>query len=774
MDAAAVSLEKTLDDERLRAFLPLIYLAWSDGELSGDEMSSICEIVSGFPGIDGDCQTALGRWLDPLHPPSPEQLERLRQRVSTWVAALELTSNATASELGLVLAVETRSSGEVTTEERQALKRIDEELGPLMPGSGLAAGSVRLAPVERREPRFDVGQMTAILDGRHIGIRTRMRQILARPEFVYLEDPDRDQYRQQVLEWTKLLADEELGSLAYPEPYGAGDMAGFISAFRMLGHHDLSLLTKFGVQFGLFGGAIARLGTDRHHDAYLDRAGSLGLPGCFAMTETAHGSNVRDLETTAVYDPLTDELVIDTPRLLARKDYIGNAARDGRMAVTFARLIVSEIDHGVHGILVPLRDESGQAVPGVTITDIGGKGGLNGVDNGRIEFRKVRVPRINLLDRFATIDETGTYQSEIPSPDRRFFTTIGTLVGGRISVGAAANSVAASALVIAIRYAHRRRQFGDDPLGETLIIDYPLHHQRLITRLAATYAFHFAFDELIAGYTREDGVDQREIEARAAGLKALASWHALDTIQTAREACGGQGYLSINRLTKMYEDADVFTTFEGDNNVLLQLVAKSLLTDFRQQFESMNAIGMLRHLAKRVQERVAETTPITLSTTEREQLIDADWQIDLLRRRRRHLVESLALRIKKLTDAGTDPYGALIATQTHAAAAATSHVELVLLEAFTGRVTGMHSSREKTTLDRLRALHGLTTIRSNLGWLQEHNTISAATASAVIDLHEKVMADIAADSLGLVDAFAIPDRVLSAPIAIYETEQEFT
>ncbi|HZD23765.1 MAG TPA: acyl-CoA dehydrogenase, partial [Acidimicrobiia bacterium] len=705
--------------------------------------------------------------------PNPEQLERLRQRVSSWVAELGLAAATRASDLGLVLSVETRSSSEVTSEERQALDRIDAEIGPLTASRGLVAPEVRLSRADRREPRFDVGKMTEILDGRHIRIRTRMRQILSRPQFDYLDDPNRDRYRRQVLEWTQLLADEGLGSLAYPEPHGAGDMAGFISAFRMLAHHDLSLLTKFGVQFGLFGGAIAKLGTDRHHNAYLEDVGRMRMPGCFAMTETAHGSNVRDLETTATYDPPTDELIIDTPRDFARKDYIGNAARDGQMAVTFARLIVGEIDHGVHAILVPLRDDSGTIVPGVTITDIGSKGGLNGVDNGRITFRGVRVPRLNLLDRYATIDETGSYQSEIPDPDRRFFTTIGTLVGGRISVGAAANSVTTSALAIAIRYAHRRRQFGDNPESETLLIDYPLHQQRLIPRLAATYAFHFAFDELVNDYAREEDVDQREIEARAAGLKALASWHALETIQTAREACGGQGYLNINRLTHMYEDADVFTTFEGDNIVLLQLVAKSLLTDFRQQFESMNTIGMLRYLAKRAQDRVAETTPITFSTTDPERLIAADWQVDLLRRRRQHLVESLALRIKKLTEAGAAPYDAFIVTQTHAIAAATSHGEFLVLEAFVGRVKSLSPSREKTTLDRLRALHGLTTIRSNLGWLQEHNLISAASASAVVELQERVTADVAADSLGLVDAFAIPDRVLSAPIAIYETEQEY-
>ena len=99
----------------------------------------------------------------------------------------------------------------------------------------------------------------------------------------------------------------------------------------MLGHLDLSLFVKAGVQFGLFGGAIANLGTARHHAAYLPRVLDGSLLGCFAMTEHGSGSDVQALLTTATHDPGTDEIVIHTPSPDDRKDYIGNAARDGEM-----------------------------------------------------------------------------------------------------------------------------------------------------------------------------------------------------------------------------------------------------------------------------------------------------------------------------------------------------------------------------------------------------------------------------------------------------------
>ena len=119
-------------------------------------------------------------------------------------------------------------------------------------------------------------------------------------------------------------------------------------------------------------------------------------------------------------------------------------------------------------------------LPGVTIEDNGLKMGLNGVDNGRIWFDHVKVPRVEMLNRFADVTAEGQYRSDIQSQAARFFTMIGTLVSGRISIAATANSAAKSALTIAIRYAARRRQFGSPKAAqETLLLDYPAHQRRL-------------------------------------------------------------------------------------------------------------------------------------------------------------------------------------------------------------------------------------------------------------------------------------------------------
>jgi acyl-CoA oxidase len=61
---------------------------------------------------------------------------------------------------------------------------------------------------------------------------------------------------------------------------------------------------------------------------------------------------------------------------------------------------------------------------------------LNGVDNGAIRFTHVRVPRGNLLDRFASVDRSGKYSSPLSSASKRFAATLGELTGGRVGLTA--------------------------------------------------------------------------------------------------------------------------------------------------------------------------------------------------------------------------------------------------------------------------------------------------------------------------------------------------
>src|SRR4051794_36097676 len=347
---------------------------------------------------------------------------------------------------------------------------------------------------DARGPAPSAEQIQAFLDGRWAWLRDEVRDTLRRPLFAPVYDVAVDEHRDRILEQARELSATPGPRLLFPKELGGdGEVGAAVTAFETQAFGDLSLLVKSGVQWGLFGGAILHLGTERHHKRYLRSVMSLDLPGCFAMTETGHGSDVQAIRTTATYDPQRREFVLQTPDEDAVKDYIGNAARHGRMAVVFAQLVTQGESHGVHALLVPIRDDDGSPCPGVSIEDCGHKAGLNGVDNGRLAFRGVRVPRQALLDRYGSVAADGTYFSPIESETRRFFTMLGTLVQGRISVSGAALSASKAALAIAVRYALARRQFHPpDSEREILLLDFLQHQRRLLPAVASTYALHFA------------------------------------------------------------------------------------------------------------------------------------------------------------------------------------------------------------------------------------------------------------------------------------------
>ena len=630
---------------------------------------------------------------------------------------------------------------------------------------------------------LDAATLRSFLDGRWSWIRNEVRAQLERPLLHPAMDLDVEAHRARVFEQMQELAKTPGPRHGFPKEYGGeGDIGGFVTAFETLAFGDLSLLVKIGVQWGLFGGAVQMLGTKSHHDEHLERLINFELPGCFAMTETGHGSDVQSLRTTATYDAAQQAFVLHTPDEDARKDYIGNAARDGRMAVVFAQLVSGDTNHGVHAFLVPIRDDQGNAMPGVTISDCGLKAGLNGVDNGRLAFDDVNVPRAALLNRYADVAADGTYSSSIENPTRRFFTMIGTLVQGRISVSGGALSAAKTALAIAVRYGEARRQFAPpDSIDEVVVLDFRAHQRRLLPRLARTYALHFAQESLVARLhdVFTDGGDDRErrkLESLAAGIKATTTWHATDTIQTAREACGGAGYLAENRLPQLKADTDVFTTFEGDNTVLLQLVAKGLLTDYRDEFGSLDTLGMVRFVTNQVVETVVERTAARKliqslidavpGREEEKDVRDRGYQLELFEWRETHVLDGLARRMRAAVNRGTPMFDVFNDAQDHVLLAARVHIERVVLECFVAAIDRCEDPATAHLLSTVCDLFALSTIETDRAWYLEHGRLSAPRSKAVTVAVNQLCRELRPHARLLVDGFGIPDPCIAAPIAL--------
>jgi acyl-CoA oxidase len=616
------------------------------------------------------------------------------------------------------------------------------------------------------------------LDGRFRDVKNQTREWLSREQFRPHYTPNTVLARAKVAEQMALIAGAGISDEGFRKEHGGtGDVGAAVTMIEMLAMSDLSLMVKAGVQWGLFGGAVENLGTERHHEAYVKKIINLEMLGCFAMTETGHGSDVQALETSATYDAETEEFVIHSETPTARKDYIGGAAETARFASVFAQLITFDagepVNHGVHCLLVPIRDEDGNDLPGVTTSDCQYKGGLPGVDNGRIMFDQVRVPRVNLLNKFGDVAPDGTYTSPIENPNRRFFTMIGTLIRGRITVGGAAGNAARVALDIATRYALERRQFrAPDDEGEVLIMDYLVHQRRLFPLIARSYALQFAQNELVSKchdlQTSDvaDAEEQRELESRAAGLKAANTWHASRAIQEAREACGGAGYMAENRLIALRGDTDVFTTFEGDNHVLTQLVAKELLTAYADDIKGMSPVDWVRFAASTVGDRVMKRTAAETimqrivdarqDSEEEGSLFNRGTQVNMFEERENYLLSSVARRLQGKAKE-MSAFDAFNAVQDHVLHAAGAHIDRIVLEAFVAGIDACDNEDARDLLGILCDLYALSVIEDDKAWFIEHRYLSTERAKAVTrGINDRCRA-LRPHAKTLVDGFGIPD-----------------
>ncbi|WP_434970435.1 acyl-CoA dehydrogenase family protein [Microbacterium sp. bgisy207] len=643
---------------------------------------------------------------------------------------------------------------------------------------------VRPSETRTVEPCIDRDLVSRMLLGTWADTRREARELIKDPAFWQVNGLPMEEHRERVLSQLHLLVDAGGSRRAFPKKYGGlEDNGANLAGFEELVLADPSLQIKSGVQWGLFGSAIYQLGTEKHHDRWLPDVISLALPGAFAMTETGHGSDVSAIGTTATYDPETEEFVIHTPFRGAWKDYLGNAALHGKAATVFAQLITGGVNYGVHCFFVPIRDDNGSFLPGVGGEDDGVKGGLNGIDNGRLHFTNVRIPRENLLNRYGDVAPDGTYSSPIDSPGRRFFTMLGALVQGRVSLDGAATWASALALTIAVTYGNQRRQF-DNGAGtpEVVLLDYGKHQRRLLPRLAQVYAQAFAHDELLQMFDgvfsgRTDTPDEREdLETLAAALKALSTWNALDTIQEAREACGGQGFLAENRLTALRADLDIYVTFEGDNNVLLQLVGKRLLSDYAKQFKGKDAASLARFAVGQTAGNVVHGAGLRqfgqvvtdFGSTARavERGLRADQQHELLGDRVQQMVADIAGRLRPASKMSKADAAALFSeNQAELIEAGRAHGELLQWEAFTDAVNRVDDADTKQVLTWLRDLFGLTLIEKHLSWYLINGRLSNQRGAAVTRYIDRLLRRLRPHAQELVDAFGYEPEHVRAPIA---------
>ena len=549
-------------------------------------------------------------------------------------------------------------------------------------------------------------------------------------------------------------------------------------AGQAIAQYSQALGAKRFLSYEYFIGNTRSLGSQSQNQFMADVKAFKAL-GALSITELGHGSNTANLQTRATYDPKTQEFVLSTPCLEASKVWSGVLGQNATHVVVFAQLYMpNEICHGLHSFLVPVRHpETLLPYPGLTIGDMGPKIGLEGIDNGFMQFNNYRISKDALMNRNVKISEDGRYTNNVKNKSQRKGITLGILSLGRVAIILQGTSNLQTALTIAVRYSAVRRQFGPKS-EEWPVIEYQSQQWRLFPYIAASYIFQHFYSVFCQKYLNffistsvaygAHNSDQPEVGAEIHCLssigKAYVSWLARDGIQESREACGGHGYLKASRLGQLRNDNDANSTYEGDNNVLIQQTSNYLIKFYKEKCQNGKTIHSPIHSLDYIDnfESILKTK-MRHDIAENMESIIAAYQF---------LVCWLLVASEKKLSQNIQKFDDLFIARSQSQvyylrSLAISYFECDIISRFHKFYTEESmASNLKLVLQKLNLLFGLWTFKKHLSTLFESHYISN-NFNPVTIIKDKILflcEILKYDAVSLVDVFAPTDFILNSSL----------
>ncbi|EDX08069.1 GD11595 [Drosophila simulans] len=487
----------------------------------------------------------------------------------------------------------------------------------------------------------------------------------------------------------------------------------------------------------MFVDVIKGQGTAEQVEKWGKAAENCNIIGTYAQTELAHGTNVRGLATRADFDPKTDEFVLNTPNLEAYKWWPGGLGHTANHAMVVAQLYIADVHHGVQMFIVPVRDsETHMPLPGVDIGEIGKKLGMASVNQGFLGLNHVRIPRTNMLMKFAKVERDGTFKA---SPASRI--NYLTMVYTRCLIVSQNSTLLLAAATIATRYSAVRRQSPIEPnQPEPQIIDHVTQRLKLFPEIATGIAYHLATEyvwEMYAQTVQEanNGKFERlpDMHILSCALKVLCTTDGCAGIEKLRLSTGGHGYLTAANLSNIYGNAVAAYTYEGRTRYF---ASSMQLKEFPKWDDSWQCI------IKALQYTAAHKTRIAF--------------------------ENLANRMASGQSQGV----AANNTGIELTRAAELHGRQFVCQTFLEQITGAKAQKRSPALNKILEnvleLFLVQTVLNNLNDILRFIQLSDADLRSLQRRLEDSLEQFRPNAVAICDGFEFHDRVLNSVLGSYD------